>query len=160
MSGSLAFGDEERQGWFKLVIPAIEDVFGQMLIKFNPQQPELVPFIYCRLDSEEVAFDDKLSQPMLALDKVCLVQVDAAKRTVSNSKVVPVTVIGLSIVSSEHEGRCYIPAALVSCIIPVKPDHAMINALLTTTSESQLITPTVQEAGTILNLPSAPEKKS
>lgn len=155
---------EERNGWFKLMVPAIEEVLGDIVIG---QQLKLLPFLYAKLDPEQVAFDIALSQPMFALDKVALVQIDQKRleqiraeqgqgRKTEPKKPTPIQVVGLSVISSEQEGRCYLSVGLVSCIIPVRPEHPLVNALVVATSESQIIAPTAQEASKILNMSGEP----
>ncbi len=148
----LLLSDDDSQGWYKLIIPNISDIFGAIWNNPAPgAQTELMPFIYCKFDSEQVAFDIELSQPLYALDKVCLVQVDRAPK--SNSKIIPVTIIGLGAISAEQEGRCFLPTVVVSCIIPVRPSHELVDSLKKATTESLLVTPTIQEASSIINLP-------
>jgi len=59
--------DDPRGGWFKLLIPKIDAVFGGLFwndqVKFTP-----LPFVYGKLDPEQVAFDVELSIPFLAID--------------------------------------------------------------------------------------------
>lgn len=149
---NLLLSDDDTRGWYKLIIPAISDIFGAIWNNPLPgAQTELMPFIYCKFDSEPVAFDIKLSQPLYALDKVCLVQVDRTPK--ANSKIIPVTIIGLGALSAEQEGRCFLPTVVVSCIIPVRPNHELVDSLKIATTESRLITPTPQEANSIINLP-------
>jgi len=143
---------EERRGWFKLMIPAIVEVFGEIVIG---QKMDLLPFIYAKLDPDQVAFNIDLSQPMYALDKVALVQIDRARKP-DPSKPLPVNLVGLAVISSEQEGRCYIPTGLVSCIIPVKSDHPLVGTLIMATTESQLVMPTLQESAKILDMSGQP----
>jgi hypothetical protein len=154
MSHTTVFsGVDERLGWFKLVIPAIENVFGGMWA--NPQAT-LLPFIYAKWDTEQAAFDVALNYPMYALDKVVLVQMDKTRKGDISSREVPVSVVALSVVSSEQESRCYIPAGSVSCIVPVKADHPLVEALVKCTSEGHLVIPSAQETAKILDMSGNP----
>lgn len=152
---NLILSDDDVKGWFKFIIPNIADIFGALWGNTVPgSQVELLPFIYCKLDQQQVAFDLELSQPMYAIDKVCLVQIDRAPKP--GSKVIPVVILGLRAISAEHECRCYLPTFAVSCIIPIRPDHELINSFEIATNEGQVIAPTTQEASSILNLPGNP----
>lgn len=141
----------DSHGWYKLILPDILTIMGSLWSNPEDPQVELLPFIYAKLDPEQTAFDITLSQPMYALDRVCLVQIDRAPK--SGSKIIPVVIIGLAAISSEQEGRCYIPTYAVSCIIPVKPDHPLVDTLIKASTESLVVTPSIYETGTILNLP-------
>lgn len=157
---NLLLPDADSQGWFKLVIPTISDIFGALWDNPSPNsQIELLPFIYCKLDPELVAFDIELSQPMYAVDKVCLVQIDRASQPGSKNKTIPVVIMGLSVLSSEQENRCFLPTTAVSCIIPIRPDHVLIDTFKVATSESCLVEPTTQEARSIISLPGNPPLK-
>lgn len=144
--------DDARRGWFKLIVPAIDEVFGDW---WGNDPHKLLPFIFAKMDPDQVAFDVELSQPMYALDKVALVQADKRKKG-DTSKITPVTVVGLSAVSSEQEGHCYLSVGLVSCIIPIKPDHILVDTLITATTESQIVAPTTQETRKILDISGNP----
>lgn len=132
------------RGWFKLLIPDILEVFGGLFwseeLMINP-----LPFIYGRLDPEQVSFDCALSVPFLAIDRVVLVQVD--KRPEFQQPVVDgeigfqLQLLPLKILALDQEGRCYMPADVVTCIIPIDITHHMVQALVQITSESDLIIP-------------------
>ena len=143
---------EERRGWFKLMIPAITEVFGDIVIG---QKMSLLPFVYAKLDPDQVAFNIDLSLPMYALDKVALVQMDKSRKP-DPGKPVPVNLVGLAVISSEQEGRCYMSTGLVTCIIPVKSGHPLVNTLILATTESQLVMPTLQESAKILDMSGQP----
>jgi len=150
--------DDARRGWFKLVIPAMSDVFGHL---WGTAQASIWPFIFCKMDPEQTAFDIELSVPLYALRDVVLVQ--ASHPTSKGSGKIPkmsIMLIALSKVASEHEDRCYMPSALVSLIIPIKPDHEIVSTLIQATTESGLVLPTdeeVQQVGSkILSLKGEP----
>lgn len=163
MSGgnsNLILPGEDRKGWFKLIVPAINEIFGHMWAG-SGQQATFLPFIYGKLDPDQTAFDTELSQPMYAIDRVCLVQMEQSKKKKPGepvSKAVSVNIIGLSVISSEQEGRCYMPTALVTCILPVKPVHPLVDSLLIASTESHLVTPSVQETSSILSMPETPQE--
>jgi len=135
---------DPRRGWFKLLIPDILEVFGGLFWS-EKLRVEPLPFIYGRLDPEQVSFDCALSVPFLAIDRVVLVQVD--ERPESQQPVVEgeigfqLQLLPLKILALDQEGRCYIPADIVTCIIPVDITHHMAQALVQITSESNLIIP-------------------
>jgi hypothetical protein len=65
----LITGTDLYDGWFKLLIPEIKVVLGDLFL--NPGL--LIPMLYTKLGGESVAFDSQLSIPMLFLDKPVLV---------------------------------------------------------------------------------------
>ena len=146
----LMLSEDDRQGWFKLILPTVTDLFGSLWHNPAESQIELMPFVYGKLNSDPVAFDLGLSHPMYAVDRLCLVQID---RTPTENVIIPVDIIGLTVISSEQEGRCYIAVSHVTCIIPVKPEHSMVDTLIKATTEQLVVTPTPQETSGILNLP-------
>jgi len=135
---------DPRLGWFKILIPKIKDVFCGL---FLGEAIEPLPFLYGRLDPEQVSFDCTLSIPFLAIDSVVLAQVD--KRAKAPQLVTPGAVgvslqlITLKLLAEDQENRCYIPAKLVVCIIPLNTGHPIVATLVQITSESGLIIPSV-----------------
>lgn len=135
---------DPRRGWFKLLIPDIEEAFSGLFWS-KEYKIEPLPFMYGRLDPEQVSFDCALSVPYLAIDRAVLVQID--KRSESQQLVAEgevafqLQIIPLKLLARDQENRCYVPADLVTCIIPVDITHPIVHALVQITSESDLIIP-------------------
>lgn len=135
---------DPRRGWFKLLIPDIEDVFSGLFWS-GELAVEPLPFIYGRLDPQQVSFDCALSIPFLAVDRVVLIQIDkrpeAQQQAGPNEVSFPMQMIPLKLLAIDQENRCYIPADVVTCIIPVDTRHPITATLVRVTSESGLILP-------------------
>lgn len=137
---------DPRRGWFKLLIPDIQEVFSGLFwsekLNVNP-----VDFLYGRLDPAQVSFDCALSVPFLAVDRVVLVQADERDETQQPSPDGEVgfqlQMLPLKLLATEQENRCYIPAEVVTCIIPVDVRHPIVDVLVQVTSESGLIIPSL-----------------
>lgn len=135
---------DPRQGWFKLLIPDIKEVFSGLF--WNERlKVEPLPFMYGRLDPDQTAFDCALSVPFLAVDRACLVQVDSRPETQQpagpDQVAFQLQMIPLKMLALDQESRCYIPTDVVTCIIPLDTRHPMVAALVQITSESGLIIP-------------------
>lgn len=135
---------DPRRGWFKLLIPDIKEVFGG-LFWGGWLEVEPLPFIYGRLDPDQVSFDCTLSIPFLAIDRVVLAHADkrpGVQQPVADGQVgFQMQMIPLKMLALDQENRCYIPADVVSCIIPLDARHSIIATLVQVTSESGLIIP-------------------
>lgn len=137
---------DPRRGWFKLLIPDIHSVFSGL---FWSEKLDIDPlaFIYGRLDPEQVSFDCALSVPFLAVDRVVLVQVDErpeSQQPAPEGEVAfQLQMLPLKLLATEQENRCYIPAEVVTCIIPIDVRHPIVDVLVQVTSESGLIIPSL-----------------
>lgn len=135
---------DPRRGWYKLLIPDIKEVFGGLFWSGGPEINPL-PFVYGRLDPDQVSFDCTLSIPFLAIDRVVLAQIDTrpgAQQPVADGQMAfQMQMIPLKMLALDQENRCYIPADVVTCIIPLDTRHPIITTLVQVTSESGLIIP-------------------
>jgi len=153
-----------RSGWFKLLIPEMDKVFGGLFwsdqVKFSP-----LPFVYGKLEPDMVAFDVELSVPFLAVDRVVLVeiveskmedededegsgaetQVEEQAETHFEIKVRP-----LKLLAMDQENRCFIPTRFVTCILPVDPRHPLVATLIAVTTD--IVIPPPGEVGKILDI--------
>ena len=128
-----------------------------------------MPFIYGRLDPEQVSFDCALTVPFLAIDRVVLVQDDQrpeSQQPVAEGQVAfQFQMVPLKLLATDQENRFYIPAEIVTCIIPVDIRHPIVDVLVELTSDSGLIIPSlsgsaplgpaqiIDMAGRVLNIP-------
>lgn len=161
-----------RGGWFKLLIPEIETVFGG-LFWGDQLKLDLLPFVYGKIDPTQVAFDVEMSVPFLALDRVVLVELvegekkesdegkdedaeiqveeDAEAQTEGQAEIhFEIKVRPLKLAAIDLENRCYIPARYVACILPVDPRHPLVTTLIALTSD--VIVPPAEEVGKILDI--------
>lgn len=154
MRNEITSDTDPRHGWFKLLIPRIKTVFSGLFWDPRMQIIEPLPFIYGRLDPEQVSFDCMLSIPMLAIDRVVLVKVDdrpevqqaaeaaALAESAEPSEIgLPIQMMPLKMTAMDQVNRCYIPVKYVTCIIPLDTRHSIVAALVQITSESGLIIP-------------------
>lgn len=140
---------DPRRGWFKLLILDIQEVFSGLFwserLNVNP-----LDFIYGRLDPAQVSFDCALSVPFLAVDRVVLVQADErpeSQQPAPDGEVgFQLQMLPLKLLATEQENRCYIPAEVVTCIIPIDIRHPIVDVLVQVTSESGLIIPSLSGA--------------
>ncbi len=140
---------DPRIGWFKILIPNIQEKFSGLFwseqLEFKP-----LPFIYGRLDPEQVSFDCALSVPFLAVDRVVLVQVDerpeSQQPALDGEVAFQLQMVPLKLLATEQENRCYMPAEIVTCIIPIDVTHPIVDVLVEVTSESGLIIPSLSGA--------------
>ena len=145
----LTLDADPRRGWFKILIPDIHSVFSGL---FWSEKLDVDPlaFIYGRLDPEQVSFDCILSVPFLAVDRVVLVQADerpeSQQLTPDGEVSFQLQMLPLKLLATEQENRCYIPADVVTCIIPVDIRHPIVDVLVQVTSESGLIVPSLSGA--------------
>jgi len=153
---------DPREGWFKLMIPEMEKVFGGLFwndqIKFSP-----LPFVYGKLDPGQVAFDVQLSIPFLALDRVVLVELPDEDADEDEDEEVSVDAVAegsmvhfnikirpLNLIAMDQQNRCYIPTRFVTCILPVDPHHPLVTYLIAVTTG--VVLPQAGEVGKILDL--------
>lgn len=143
---------DPRRGWFKILIHDFQEVFHGLFWS-EELDIEPLPFIYGRLDPEQVSFDCALSIPFLAVDRVVFVRSDErpeARQPVASGEIgFPMQMIPLKLLAVDQENRCYIPAEVVTCIIPVDTRHPIVAALVQVTSESGLIIPSISDAGPV-----------
>jgi len=112
--------DETQRGWYKILLLEVPTFITEML---NPQyttQYTLMSFIYGKLD-EEVAFDNKLSVPLVSIGAPTFVAKDTSQRLM---------LIPISELAPEHEKRIYIPAGLIAGIIPIEAQSQIISILV------------------------------
>jgi len=140
--------DDERRGWFKLVIPGIDDVFGPIISKANF---ELLGFVYGKIETDQAAFDVELSVPFIVLSRVLLAHAIRDK-----SGGVKAELFSIRAFAPEHENRCYIPSQLVTSIIPLDPRSPLLQILVAATSESMLVMPSGADVGKIVDLAGNP----
>lgn len=148
MRNEVTSDTDPRRGWFKLLIPDIKVVFGGLFWSEQMRQIELLPFMYGRLDPDQVSFDCELSVPFLAVDRVVLTKVDdrpemqrPEEERAEGEIGLPIQMIPLKMTAMDQVNRCYIPAEYVTCIIPLDVSHPIIMSLTQITSESGLIIP-------------------
>ncbi len=159
---------DPRTGWYKLFIPELREVLGGLFI--DPQIGSTFdpfPFIYGRIDADQVAFDIGLDAPLYAVDSVVLLGKDPGDEgrteVLSGPEVAPgqevlalkVQLRPLSMFADENTNRCYLPTDCVTCILPVKAKHPIINILVKMTTQSDLVLPpvgTMADGPRILNL--------
>lgn len=151
-----------RSGWFKLLIPEMDVVFGGLFwsdqVKFTP-----LPFVYGKLDPEQVAFDVELSVPFLALDRVVLVEIVESKKDDDDADMdteeqveeqvkthFEIKVRPLKLMAMDQENRCFIPTRFVTCILPVDPRHPLVATLIAVTTD--IVIPPAGEIGKILDI--------
>lgn len=139
---------DPRHAWFKFLIPEIETVFGGLFWNEKMQQIKPLPFMYGRLDPEQVSFDCELAIPFLAIDRAVLVKFDDRPEVQRPEEEreegeigLPIQMIPLRMTAMDQVNRCYIPAEYVTCIIPLDTRHPIVAALVQITSESGLIIP-------------------
>ena len=133
-------GTDLYAGWYKLLVPEIRIVLGDLFLK-----PELlIPMLYTKLGGESVSFDNQLSVPMLFLDKPVLVlnpdKTINANIVAENQlpQLVPLSYINRFSGIGEHESRCYIPAEYITAIIPVHSKCPLAKILHDLTNESPI----------------------
>jgi len=135
---------DPRQGWLKVILPGVMQMFGAMI---GAEDIMLAPYLYCKIDGE-AAFDPQLSVPMVALTDVIIVRIDEAQ---TPGKVV-VHLHSLAQVHPENENRCYIPAAAIPVIIPIRPDHVNIQKYINAATDSNLVIPSEMEVAKIIDV--------
>lgn len=156
-----ATSEDPRGGWFKLLIPKIDEVFGGLFwndqVKFTP-----LPFVYGKLDPEQVAFDPELAMPFLAIDRVILVELVESEKKKDVDKQAEeqvkeqvevhfeIKIRPLKLLAMDQENRCFIPPRFVTCILPVDPRHPLVTSLIAVTTD--VIIPPVGDVGKILDI--------
>jgi hypothetical protein len=136
---------DERRGWFKLVIPDVNIIFGPLL---NPKGGiRLMGFIYGKIDPEQAAFDVSLTVPYIAVDRVLL-----AQEVRGQDGGVKVGGVPLKVLAHEHENRCYVPTQLVTCVIPLDPHDPAVELFVRATDESLVKLPTADEVKKIVDM--------
>ena len=143
---NLLIVDVERSGWFKLIIPDINQVFGPI---FNIQVP-LIPFIYAKFSIEPVAFDTQMSIPLTSLEDPVLV-ISPPDRN-NAVQVVAMSQIGRVANETEYSNRCYIPSIYISNIIPINPKCSITKILCDSTHETNIIAPDPDQTSKILKI--------
>lgn len=164
---------DPRSGWFKLLIPKMDIVFGSLFwndqVKFSP-----LPFVYGKLDPELVAFDVELSVPFLALDRVVMVEIVESKKDDKGEDTeeqveeqaeeqveeqieeeeakthFEIKIRPLKMLAMDQENRCFIPTRFVTCILPVDPRHPLVTTLIAITTD--IVIPPAGEVGKILDI--------
>jgi len=143
---NLLLTSSERSGWFKLIIPDINQVFGPI---FNIAVP-LIPFIYAKFSTEPVAFDTQISVPLTSLEDVVLVIAPPDRNNAI--QVVSLAQIGRVANETEHSNRCYIPSIYISNIIPINPKCTVTKLLCDSTHETSIIAPDPDQTSKILKI--------
>ena len=157
-------GTDLYEGWYKLLVPDIINVLGDLFLK-----PELlISILYTKLGTEPAAFDTQLTLPMLCLDKPVLVlladkkivlpiqpdDIDVKTTTEPTQlpQLLPLHYINRFNNISEHESRCYISAGCVTAIIPVNSKCPLAKTLYDLTTESNIVVAQPGQISKILNL--------
>lgn len=151
---------DPRTGWYKIFIPELQEVLCGLFIDpniYNSFDP--FPFIYGRIDTDQVAFDTSLDVSLYAIDAVILLGKEPGDDGMTEVPMGPdvpqgqeafalkVQLRPLSMFAEDNTNRCYIPTEYVSCILPVDDSHPIINVLVNMTTKSGLIIPPIGSQG-------------